>query len=407
MTRVRATTSLLSPKATNIRAAVAEGLGAYEAKEYEKALQMFKEALSLPPEKDEKAEKQAAFYDMACCYARLKRYDDGVDALQQAVDLGYDEAQLILEDPDLAPLRRAEGFSELIQNISGGKLAGSEISLDLEAEVRNPFRRFRQFIWGGAAIASGLGSAVSLTQTIGALSGKETIPMSQATQNLAINTAIAIGMVSLLRLELKGNDKEKEQIVEFREILANATERVKQMSRMKVSIKSDTPGGQRGFSTDEVGVDTRTTTLREFRAGDQKKKSKRIVILAGSAKFITDSLKNARKADSKGVKVGTSKFENERVAIVPVVMADPNSKVFEMPAIGGKNQLNFVAVPQEMQRWRSLLAAEFKYGFDQGNKDIFRQGIVLATDELGRVVQRGVGMPTVERWEEAFEKWWK
>jgi len=67
----------------------------------------------------------------------------------------------------------------------------------------------------------------------------------------------------------------------------------------------------------------------------------------------------------------------------------------------------FVAVPQEMERWRSLMAQEFKYGFDQGNKNIFNEGIVLATDELGRVVQRGVGLPTIERWEEAFEKWWK
>mmetsp|Transcript_23766 Transcript_23766/g.42119 ORF Transcript_23766/g.42119 Transcript_23766/m.42119 type:complete len:90 (+) Transcript_23766:271-540(+) len=88
-------------------------------------------------------------------------------------------------------------------------------------------------------------------------------------------------------------------------------------------------------------------------------------------------------------------------------MADPNSNVLEMPKIGGKGQLAFVAVPQEMPRWRSLLAQEFKYGYDQGNANIFRDGIVMATDEVGRVVQRGVGMPTIERWEEAFEKWWK
>mmetsp|Transcript_13635 Transcript_13635/g.21556 ORF Transcript_13635/g.21556 Transcript_13635/m.21556 type:complete len:90 (+) Transcript_13635:212-481(+) len=88
-------------------------------------------------------------------------------------------------------------------------------------------------------------------------------------------------------------------------------------------------------------------------------------------------------------------------------MADPEAPVEQMPQIGGKNQLRFVAIPQDMSRWRSLLAQEFKYGFDQGNTNIFRDGIVLAIDELGRVVQRGVGLPSVDRWEEAFQKWWK
>jgi len=161
-------------------------------------------------------------------------------------------------------------------------------------------------------------------------------------QNLAINTGIALGMVFLLKQELKGNDKDKEQISEFRDLLKNATERVKKMSNMKVSIKSkasSTGNNARGFTDSDVGLDTRTTTLKDFRAGDASSGSRRVVILAGNAKFIVDSLRNAKKADAKGVSIGVSKFSKERVSIVPVVMADPNSNVIQMPKIGGKNQL--------------------------------------------------------------------
>jgi len=397
------------PTSRTIRGAVAEGLKEYEKGEFRRALSLFEQSLSLSPEKDEKAEKQAAYYDMACCYSKLKQPDNGLQALETAIELGYDEAKQIMADPDLATLRKAEGFQTLMRQISGGDASSSSTSnLDLEAEVRNPFRRFRQFVWGGAAVASGLGSAVSLTQTIGALAGKETIPLEQAAQNLGVNTGIAVGMLFLLNLEGKGNEKDKEQIAQFREVLSNATERVRKMSAMKVSIKSATStSNSRGFSDSEAALDTRTTTLREFRAGDTTTGPRKIVILAGNGKFIQESLRNAKKADAKGVSIGSSKFGTERVAVIPVVMAEPGSKVMQMPRIGGKDQLDFVAVPQEMERWRSLLAQEFKYGYEQGNKNIFSEGIVLATDELGRVVQRGVGLPTIERWEEAFDKWWK
>ncbi|GAB5354031.1 hypothetical protein AAMO2058_000084900 [Amorphochlora amoebiformis] len=413
--RLAASTAKNSPnpvvtKAKTIKAAVAEGLVAYDKGDIQTALGLFQASLNLLPEKNEKAEKQAAYYDMACCYSKLKNTDSSLDALEEAVSLGYDEASKILSDPDLAYLRKTERFQDIIRGISGG-VSSSSTSLELEAEVRNPFRRFRQFVWGGAAIASGLGSAVSLTQTIGALTGKETIPLSQAGTNLAVNTAIAAGMLALLRFESSGNEKDKEQIQEFREVLSNATNRVSQMSKLKVNVVSESTVVQKGVGFGESGpessANTKPTSISDLRAGDSSSGPRRIVVLAGNGKFVTEALKSARKADAKGVDLGSSKFDKERVFVVPVVMADPEAPVEQMPQIGGKNQLRFVAIPQDMSRWRSLLAQEFKYGFDQGNTNIFRDGIVLAIDELGRVVQRGVGLPSVDRWEEAFQKWWK
>mmetsp|Transcript_18270 Transcript_18270/g.34909 ORF Transcript_18270/g.34909 Transcript_18270/m.34909 type:complete len:460 (-) Transcript_18270:132-1511(-) len=391
-------------KSTTVREAVAEGLEIYQRGEFRDALAVFNAALELPPQENKNAELQAAYYDIACCHAKLGNNEEGVAALSQAFELGYDEINQIMKDDDLKPLRKMDAFRALVQSMKDSD--ASTPSLELEAEVRNPFRRFRQFVWGGSLAASGLGSVVSLTQTIGAITGKETIPLSQASQNLAINTGIALGMLFLLNQESKGNEKSKEQILEFREVIGNATERVKTMSSMKVGLRSkdDTlSGGSKGFGLDGDDTGIRYASLKSLQAAN----GKRAVIVAGNAKFIQETLKNARRADAKGVSPGDSRFDREKVLLVPVVMIDPDAKTLAMPQIGGKNQLPFVAIPQDMNKWRNLLAQEFKYGFDQGNANIFREGIVLAIDEVGRVVQRGVGMPTMDRWEEAFKKWWK
>jgi len=393
-------------KSSTVREAVAEGLQVYQKGDIGDALAIFNAALELPPAENEKAELQAAYYDIACCHAKLGNPEEGVAALNKAFELGYDEIDQMMKDEDLKQLRKTDAFRDLIQVMR--EADSSNPSLELEAEVRNPFRRFRQFVWGGSLAASGLGSVVSLTQTIGAITGKETIPLSQASQNLAINTGIAVGMLFLLNLEAKGNVKSKEQILEFREVIGNATERVKTMSSMKVGLRQDggsssTDSGAKGFGLegDDTGVSFKS--LKSLQAAN----GKRAVIVAGNAKFIQETLKNARRADAKGVSPGESRFHKEKVLLVPVVMIDPEAKTLAMPQIGGKNQLRFVAIPQDMDKWRSLLAQEFKYGFDQGNANIFREGIVLAIDEVGRVVQRGVGMPTMDRWDEAFKKWWK
>jgi Flp pilus assembly protein TadD len=56
-------------------------------------------------------------YNLACSLAILERRDDALDALEQAIELGYADADFMGEDPDLSNLRDETRFSELIRRL--------------------------------------------------------------------------------------------------------------------------------------------------------------------------------------------------------------------------------------------------------------------------------------------------
>ncbi len=53
-------------------------------------------------------------YNLSCTYARLARLEDSVRALRRAIELGFDDRELLLSDEDLASLRRDPRFPELL-----------------------------------------------------------------------------------------------------------------------------------------------------------------------------------------------------------------------------------------------------------------------------------------------------
>lgn len=56
-----------------------------------------------------------AHYNLACSLALKKRKADAVRALNQAVELGYDDYEWLLQDPDLDCLKDHPGFLRLIE----------------------------------------------------------------------------------------------------------------------------------------------------------------------------------------------------------------------------------------------------------------------------------------------------
>lgn len=58
-------------------------------------------------------------YNLACSLAILGDTDDALDALEQAVGLGYDDPGFMLEDEDLERLRCEERFVQLVQRLQG------------------------------------------------------------------------------------------------------------------------------------------------------------------------------------------------------------------------------------------------------------------------------------------------
>ena len=60
-------------------------------------------------------------YNLACSLALLQRGGEALDALESAIDLGYDDASYMLEDPDLESVKQTERFQLLVARIDGSK----------------------------------------------------------------------------------------------------------------------------------------------------------------------------------------------------------------------------------------------------------------------------------------------
>ena len=57
-------------------------------------------------------------YNLACSLALLQRIDESLDALAQAIQFGYDDAEHLLRDEDLAALRAEERFQEMARRLA-------------------------------------------------------------------------------------------------------------------------------------------------------------------------------------------------------------------------------------------------------------------------------------------------
>lgn len=56
-------------------------------------------------------------YNLACSLALKRRFKDALAALARAVELGYQDIQWMLEDPDLEGLRSHPAFQRLLKEI--------------------------------------------------------------------------------------------------------------------------------------------------------------------------------------------------------------------------------------------------------------------------------------------------
>jgi Flp pilus assembly protein TadD len=61
-----------------------------------------------------------ARYNLACSYALLDRPEEALDALEEAIRLGYREAEHMVTDEDLSSLHGSERFERLLADLRGG-----------------------------------------------------------------------------------------------------------------------------------------------------------------------------------------------------------------------------------------------------------------------------------------------
>ncbi len=79
---------------------------------YEKGLEIDRRLSELRPH------EPVIWYNLACSLSLLKRYDDSLDALRQAIALGYDDFEYLLKDSDLSSLRQLPKFRRLLEAIT-------------------------------------------------------------------------------------------------------------------------------------------------------------------------------------------------------------------------------------------------------------------------------------------------
>jgi tetratricopeptide (TPR) repeat protein len=79
---------------------------------HRRALQVDLRLANLRPKSPE------VFYNLACSYAQVNQAAQAIDALQQAVKLGFSDLDYLLSDPDLTPVRSHPLFQRLVADIA-------------------------------------------------------------------------------------------------------------------------------------------------------------------------------------------------------------------------------------------------------------------------------------------------
>jgi Flp pilus assembly protein TadD len=64
-------------------------------------------------------EENEVWYNLGCSYALAGRKDDAFDALNKAIELGYQDREWIVKDKDLEALRADPRFENLVNRVTG------------------------------------------------------------------------------------------------------------------------------------------------------------------------------------------------------------------------------------------------------------------------------------------------
>lgn len=62
-----------------------------------------------------------AWYNLACSLSLVNRLDDALEALRQAIALGYDDFVFLSRDPHLAALRRSPQFRRFLETVASSR----------------------------------------------------------------------------------------------------------------------------------------------------------------------------------------------------------------------------------------------------------------------------------------------
>ena len=108
-----------------------EAIALFNSAQYEAALIVFENIVGLEPKNyiGDNFEKvtslyRVAQYNIACCYSCLGSVEPGLEALQIAMSVGFDDYGKIRKDPSLKALQGSEKFKKLLDKARAAMTAG-------------------------------------------------------------------------------------------------------------------------------------------------------------------------------------------------------------------------------------------------------------------------------------------
>jgi len=268
---------------------VEAGLEAFQGGRARDARTLFAAAIDMGGTEEE---LQAAYYNAACAEVKLGNGGGAVTLLRGALDRDL-PFSVLLEDPDLAPLRagqRAEFDALRAEYV--GKAGGFSREAKLRSEAKDPFRGARLAAYLVAAVASSLALTTTLPSAVAAITGslQEGQDAGKIWTNLAVNLGVGVGAGALYTFERRGQVKDLD-IVSREETLA------------KLRVRSR---------------DGRIFSLEELRF------KYRPLVLAGTRKVLDRELKKAEAYRADLLKRG--------LLIVPVYLGASKVELNQLPA---------------------------------------------------------------------------
>jgi tetratricopeptide (TPR) repeat protein len=67
-------------------------------------------------------ENPVVFYNLACSYSLTDHFDRAAEALEKAIQLGYEDFAWLSKDPDLKKFRKQPAFRAILKKISWKKI---------------------------------------------------------------------------------------------------------------------------------------------------------------------------------------------------------------------------------------------------------------------------------------------
>jgi len=67
-------------------------------------------------------ENPIVFYNLACSYSLTEQYDRATQALEKAIELGYNDFEWMAKDPDLKKFRQQKAYRDILKKIPWKKI---------------------------------------------------------------------------------------------------------------------------------------------------------------------------------------------------------------------------------------------------------------------------------------------